>query len=371
MPKSVEDWIQDGTADTTPVTTSTPATEAADTSVDSTTQVARDEQGRFVSTSSSTASATDTVPVTAAPSGTAEVITPAAAASPPPISETPATVEEFLEVMRGDKPYQIPKDLMLPWKRGNESGFSPITEVLKSPFFEKDYRAKTAVTAEEKRQNAIERARNTAEKEAIAAEREQIRAAMLDPEKLNAYNEHFEQMQKNPVYRANVELALKQRVTEAELNVRLDEERESVNREAAQNLYTTIVETAKEYPGVDPDRVRQIYAKGLVSGDIKEITEESIHQVYRQEADYTKQVVGPLQGRLAELEAQIAKLTAPTAIAAHNATTDKKLAQLKAAPVIVATGNGTAVGTSNPPTQFKPFTDKEYPDKQREWAARK
>jgi hypothetical protein len=105
-------------------------------------------------------------------------------------------------------------------------------------------------------------------------------------------------MRTNPVYRKMVEDALDKRVTEAELNVRLDEEREQVNREAAENLYSTIVETAKQYPGVDPERVRQIYAKGLVSGDIKEITEESIHQVYKQEADYTSRIVSATPSRV-------------------------------------------------------------------------
>lgn len=363
--KTAEDWVRDGTPDATPVTSSTPAIETVATDA----APARDPAtGQFIATASAEGAATSTPAQGEIPP--AAEATPPAAASSPPTSETPASVEEFLEAMRGDKPYQFPKDVQLPWKRGSETGFAPVTDVLKSYMLEKDYRHKTQTLADERRQSAIDRARITAEKQAIEAEREQLRAAMVDPEKLEQYQAHYEQMRTNPVYRKMVEDALDKRVTEAELNVRLDEEREQVNREAAENLYSTIVETAKQYPGVDPERVRQIYAKGLVSGDIKEITEDSIHQVYKQEAGYTSQILSPLQAELTELRAQVAALSGAKAAEAHNANTDKKLAQARATPVVAATGNATAVGTSTPPTQFKPFTDRDYPDKIREWSRR-
>jgi hypothetical protein len=177
-------------------------------------------------------------------------------------------------------------------------------------------------------------------------------------------------MRTNPVYRKNVEDALQLSVTRAELNVRLEDEQAQVNREAAENLYNAIVDTAKQYPGVDPDRVRSIYSKGLISGDIAEITEASIHQVYKQEADYVKQTVSPLQATVDALTAQVAALSGAKAAEAHNANTDRKLALAKAAPVVAATGNGTAVGTSNPPTQLKPFTSERLPDAIREWSKR-
>jgi hypothetical protein len=365
--KTAEDWIKDGTATTVPETTSTPPAEPpAETT---TSGPARDaETGKFVAAApaddaSTTSAARATPPAEEATPAVVAAVTAAAA-------DAGQTVEEFLEARRGDQPFQFPKDVQLPWKRGSETGFAPVTEVLKSFMLEKDYRHKTQTLADERRQSAIEKARITAEKQAIEQEREQLRAAMIDPEKLEQYQAHYEQMRTNPVYRKMVEDALDKRVTEAELNVRLDEEREQVNREAAENLYSTIVETAKQYPGVDPERVRQIYAKGLVSGDIKEITEESIHQVYKQEADYTSRIVSPLQAELTELRTQIAALSSAKVVEAHNANTDKKLAQAKATPVVAAVGNGTAVGTSSPPTQFKPFTNNDYSDKIREWSKR-
>jgi hypothetical protein len=364
MPKSVEDWIADGTATTVPETVSTPAIETATTETPST--PARDpESGKFVSTASAEGAATSTpAQGESTPAAEATPVVEAAAAA------AGQSVEEFLEGRLGDKPFQIPKGVLLPWKRGKESGFAPITEVLASDMMERDYRHKTQAAAEQRRQLDIEKARLTAREAAIKTEAEQLRAAMLDPAKLEQYNAHYEQMQNNPLYRKMVEDAQRGHEDSAELSIIREQETLAVQQEAAANLRNFIQETAAQYPGVDPDRVRSIYSKGLISGDIKEITEESVHQVYRQEADYTKQVVAPLQGRLAELEAQIESLKGSKAAEAHNANTDKKLAQAKAAPVVAATGNGTAVGASNPPKPFTPFTDKDYPDKIREWSRR-
>lgn len=360
--EAANDWIKDGTKDTVPETVSTPAVEVAETASSG---PARDpETGKFVSTASAEAATADEGKVATTPAAEATPVVEAAAAA------AGQTVEEFLEARRGDQPYQFPKDVMLPWKRGAETGFAPVTEVLKSFMLEKDYRHKTQSLAEERRQAAIEKARITAEKAAIEQEREQLRAAMVDPEKLEQYQAHYEQMRTNPVYRKFVEDALKQRVTEAELNVRVEAEQAEVTEAAVENLRNFIVETATQYPGVDPERVISVYAKGLQTGDIPEITEASVHQVYKQEADYSNRLVSPLQAELTELKAQIAALTASKAAEAHNAKTDQALARQKATPVVAAIGNATAVGTSNPPTQLKPFTSDRYEDAKREWSRR-
>lgn len=365
---AIDTWIKDGTTESAPETTSTPST---DTAAETTSSApSRDpETGRFVSTTASAEAATTATASTEAPTGAAEAtpVTPAVEAA---AANAGQTVEEFLEARRGDQPYQFPKDVLLPWKRGTETGYAPVEEVLKSFMMEKDYRHKTQSLAEERRQAAIDRARIVAEKVAIEQEREQLRQAMVDPEKLEQYQAHYEQMRTNPVYRKFVEDALEKRVTQAELDVRLEGEREQVNREAAENLYNAIIETAKQYPGVDPERVREIYSKGLINGDIQEITEASIHQVYKQEADYTTRIVSPLQARLTELEAKLATVTSSKAAEAHNAAVDKKLAQAKAQPVVAATGNATAVGTAAPVTQLKPFTSAQLPDAIREWSRR-
>lgn len=370
MPISIDSWIKDGSTTTVPVTDSTPVvdTGAAATVADSATQVARDEQGRFVSTpSSTTEGAASSTP--AQGENTPAVATPATAVTSAPTSETvAAVVEEFIEARRGDKPYQIPKDVLLPWKHGKQNGYAPVTEVLASDMQERDYRQKTQAAAEQRRQNDITAARLQAREEALKTEAEALRSAMLDPEKLEQYNAHFEMMAKNPLYRKQVEDAQASREDRAELAIIRENEQQEVLRASAESLRNTIRETGSQYPGVDPERAIEIYRKGLISGDIKEINEDSIHQVYKQEADYSNRLVAPLQAEMTALKAQVAALTGAKAVEAHNASTDKKLAQAKAAPVVAATGSNTAVGPSNQPTAFKPFTDKDYPDKIREWS---
>jgi len=368
---TVDEWIKDGTTDTTPVTTATPDAANTDAVTDpvapTTDGLARDEHGRFTSTAS--ASDVTASPLAAGAPASAEAATPAVAVLAE-VATPIVTVEEFLEARRGDQPYQFPKDVALPWKRGNESGYTPVEEILKGYMMEKDYRIKTQATAEERRQVAVERARVMAEKAAIDGEREQLRAAMIDPEKLEQYQQHYEMMRTNPLYKKNVEDALDKRVTQAELDVIRNEERDAGLQEAATNLTSFIRDTASQYQGVDPERVIATYRRGLISGEIPEITEQSVHQIFKAEAEYTGKILSPIQSEMAELKAQIATLTGAKAVEAHNAKTDTALAKTKAAPVLGALGNGTAVGTSNPPTQFKPFTSDTYSDKVREWSKR-
>lgn len=357
---TIDSWIKDGSATTVPETTSTPAV-VVETAAD--TAPARDaDSGRFVAATEGAASSTP-----AQGESTPAVATTAVASAP--TSETvAAVVEEFIEARRGDKPYQIPKDVLLPWKHGKQNGFAPVTEVLASDMQERDYRQKTQVIAEQRRQNDITAARLQAREEAQKAEAEAIRAAMLDPEKLEQYNAHFEMMAKNPLYRKQVEDAQASREDRAELAIIRENEQAEVQREAAANLTSFIRETAAQYPGVDPERAVEIYRRGLISGDIKEITEDSVHQVYKQEADYTTRIVAPLQAKMTALETQIAALTSAKAAEAHNAKTDTALKNAKAAPKVAATGNGAPPVASDQSTKFKPFTDREYPDKIREWS---
>jgi len=358
--KTTDEWIKDGTVEAVPETVSTPAVETAVVETPTTDAPTRDElTGRFIAAGDTPAVAVIEVPVI--PSAVAAVAADAAEAQ---------AVEEFLEARQGDKPYQFPKNVSLPWKRGNETGFTPVEEILKGYMMEKDYRIKTQQTAEERRQVAVERARVMAEKAAIDGEREQLRAAMIDPEKLEQYQQHYEQMRVNPVYKKFVEDALDKRVTQAELDVIRNEERDAGLQEAATNLTSFIRDTASQYNGVDPERVIATYRRGLISGEIPEITEQSVHQIFKAEAEYTGKILSPIQSEMAELKAQIATLSGAKAVEAHNAKTDTALAKNKAAPVLGALGNGTAVGTSNPPTQFKPFTSDTYSDKVREWSKR-
>lgn len=342
-------WVKDGSETETPVTASTPEIIEVETPV-----VAEAVTPTDVATPVTPEAAT---PDTVAPAET-------------PVEATPAQVQaqiEYLEARLGDEPYQLPKNVAVPWKRGSETGFAPISEVLSSFMMEKDYRQKTQNVAQERRAVEAEKARIAAEKALFLEERGEFEGALRDPEKLNNWQAHYEQMLTNPVYRQNVEDARAKRMTDAELSVYRESEQQAVVEETTQNLYNTIVELGSEYQGVDPERVRAIYAERLVAGAIPEITLESIHQVYKQEADYSTRIVSPLRSELDALKAELASLKTSRATVEHNAKTDAAIAKSKGAPVVVATGAGAPPGLP-PKPEAKPFTSSQYSDRIREWA---
>lgn len=340
-------WVKDGSETETPVTASTP--EIVETV----------ETPAVVEAVTSTDVATPETPAVVAP------------AAETPVEATPAEVQaqiEYLEARLGDEPFQIPKNVALPWKRGNETGFAPITEVLASTMMEKDYRQKTQTVAAEKRTVEAEKARLAAERALFLEERGEFESALKDPEKLQHWQNHYDQMTSNPVYRQNVEDARAKRMTDAELDVYRASEERQVIEETTQNLYTTIVELGSQYQGVDPERVRTIYAERLVAGAIPEITLDSIHQVYKQEADYTLKVVSPLRGELDALKAELDTLKASRATVEHNAKTDAAIARTKGAPIVAAVGTGAPPGIpAKKPAE--PFTSNQYPDRIKQWVS--
>lgn len=337
-------WVKDGSETETPVTASTPEI------VETATPVVAE------ASTPTDAAVADTTPTTEA-------------AAEPVVEATPAEVEaqiEYLEARLGDEPYQLPKNIAVPWKRGNETGFAPISEVLSSFMMEKDYRQKTQTVAAERRAVEAEKARVAAEKALFLEERGEFEGALKDPEKLQHWQNHYDQMLSNPVYRQNVEDARAKRMSDAELSVYRESEERQVIEETTQNLYSTIIELGSQYQGVDPERVRTIYAERLVAGAIPEITLESIHQVYKQEADYTQKVVSPLRGELDALKAELASLKTSRATVEHNAKTDAAIARTKGAPIVAAVGNGAPPGIpAKKPAE--PFTSPQYRDRIREW----
>lgn len=348
-------WVKDGTKDEAPVTESTPAIETA------TAPVATDTpQSAQDSTTVSTAD-TNSDSATSDDAGSAAPVTEAPSPSVPEI--------EYIEGKIGDQTFKVPKNLTVPVKRGNETAFVPVTEVLSSTMMERDYRQKTAKLAEERRAFLAEQARLEAQRKADAEERQQYEDAMRTPEGQLAYAQHLEMMQTNPVYKRNWEAAQLQRETEAELDVYRAEQERALIEEATANLQTTILDLAKEYPGVDSKRVIAEYAQALTAGTVKEITLDSIHQFYKQEADTRTTYVAPLQSELSTLKSENEKLAQRLAALEHNAKTDKALADKKTVNTPVITGTAKPISPSRPAVEATPFTSEQYAERRRQWAA--
>jgi len=338
-------WIKDGTPATEPETVSTPAVEAA--------------------------------PDPVSPDATAQDAQGAAATATPadePIPPAPASdVVEYIEARLGDQPYQLPKNVLLPLKRGADVEWRPVDEVQRDGMKELDYRLKTQKAAEDRRAFEAERATFLAEQARIKArethlsEREaELQDAFKSPEKFEAYQEHLRQYEANPVYRKMVDASLDQRETAAELAVYREQEAQRAVMLGAEAAQSWIQEAATKFPTVNPDRVREAYARDLRAGT-GVLDPQYVEQLFRAEADYVAQTVTPLRSELDALKAQIAALSSAKATDAHNATTQHALARAKAPPV----ATGVAPQPARTPLITAPFGIRDLPDANAKWAAQR
>lgn len=353
--ESHSNWVKDGTAVDTPVTESTP-------------NLTADPGAAELSDSKGSAGASP------APSaGQADTLPSGSAATEPAGGQA---TTDFLEALLDGKPFQIPKGVQLPWKRGTETGHAPLEEILKSSMLERDYRVKTAETARMRREYEdylgrlrAEDARMSAMRSEIEAERERIRKSTTDPDELQRLADHYDRLSRDPAYKKYVEDALRARSSEAELAAVREQEMERISAEAVPEILSAIKTiVSAEFPGVDPDVVRERYAQALVEGKAN-LSEDAIRHFASQEAQTASRYVAPLRSELETMRAELADLRKMkekvAAAEAHNAQTQHALERSKA-PKTGPTGGGTPAPKERSPR--KPYTSDTLPDVLREWS---
>lgn len=340
----VSGWVADGTPAAEPVTVETPA--AAE------------------------------VPPPAAP---ADTPAPAADAAPPvavpPAGATPAQVQEFLDARLGEAPYQLPKGVLVPLKRGETEEWVAIEDLRKRGMMELDYRHKTEEVARLRRetegtqQRLAGEAARVAAREAWLKEREdEMAAAQKDPEAWAAYQSMQEMYRTNPTFRKTMDDALAKRETDAELAVYRDRDHQAQVMEGTQLAASWITTLHQEpaFQAVDPERVRQVYAQALASGQAR-LDPADVRAVYEAEARYLAQSMTPLQQQLATLTAEIAAMKAATVAKVGNETTTHAVERAKAPPVAV---RGAAPVPSGAPPAGR-FGPRDLPDRNAAWAAQR
>jgi hypothetical protein len=323
-------WIADGTPVDEPVTTETPV---------EVTEVA------------------ETPPVEASESVAVEA------------TETPAeVVQAYIEGRMGEEPYQLPENVALPLKRGDEVEYVPVAELLKRGMMERDYRIKTDELGTQRRAFQTERERFDADRARMDArakyveEKEaEIRSALTDPKGAVAFEEHLRQYENNPMYRKHVDTALASRETEAERDALLADRDSHIVQEASQTAIGWVEELAGEFPNVDAGRVREQYGQLLQNGRAQ-LDRREVERLFKTEADYLERASSPLQKQLAELTAKVEALNASKAADQHNETTAHALNRAKTPRV--ATSSGAPVSTPKPVTKFGP---NELHERNSEW----
>lgn len=346
---SQQEWITSGTPTEVPVTVETPVIPAAEAAAP------------VVADTTATVDTAATVAADASAAATAAGATPEAAAA-----AAAQAAQDFIEGRLGDQPFQIPKGLQIPWKRGNETGFEPIEEVQRRGMFERDYRLKTADLAQQRRTMEVEQRVQTARNEALRASYEEqqarIKAAYDSPEEQARHEAFLTQYRNDPYFKKLVDEAQKGRVLEAEQAAVSEYQTEQAQVDAARQVADAITAIGQQFPDVDPDFVRQRYARALEFENAP-LSQAAIESIYREEAARVASARAPLSAELAELRAQIASLQTGQAAAAHNSTTRQQID--RTVNPIAAPVGGT------PPAPIAPARNLEgrnIADRSREWA---
>jgi myosin heavy subunit len=328
--------------------------------------------------SASTAPATTPDTVASAPAApsadTTGLITPAADAAPAvPAAPTIAEIEAMLD----GQPMKLREDLMVPWKRGEETGQVSLREAINGYQREADYTRKMQAFSQERRsfeqtKLEIETTRRQIEAERVAVEREMQRhlTALTSPdESVRArYERHLEMLSGDPDYRKTYEKALKAEAYEA---------REGLHSELSQQQYVQSVQadiadavtrftTEMSLQPEQVDRVLSRYELLVEREGEKALTERSLKRLFEEEASYAQTVSTPLKTELDALKAEIERLKSGSQADAHNArvrSTVTKAATATAAAPPSRGSNAPALGTTAP----SPSRALSREDRHRQW----
>lgn len=331
-----EAWVRDGTPAAEPVTTETPAIETP---------------------------AIETVPVETPATDTAPIVeTPIPVAVP-----TPVTLAEFIEAKRGEEPFQLPKDVLVPVPRFGKTEYVPITEALASTMKDRDYRIKTAEAAERGRALDAREAQMRAEQEDLKAERDRLEGALRDQTKFDAYQEHLRQLAENPMYAQAFEDARAKRNADAKVSMYEERDRAEAVDRGVQVVRTLIDDMAGQYPGVDKDRVRARYADYLKAAkeDVAltpDMIRTDLAQLYADERSYVEKVRQPVSAELDTLKQQIADLQ--KAMQRTNDQTTHAVNRTKQ-PLTAPVGVAPGASVREPP---KPFHRRDLTSENQRWA---
>ena len=287
----------------------------------------------------------------------------------PPVGATPAQIAEFIAGRHGDTEFQVPKGLLLPLKRGSDAQgkpiveFAPVEELMKGGMRERDYQLKRASEAAQRRDVEAQAARLQARETWLKEQEDQMVAAQKDPQAWEAYQQMQEMYRTNPTFRAKMDDALASRENAAEVQAYRARDEAQVRSDALGMAVSWIQDTAAEFPGVDPERIRTLYADALSTGRAT-LDPAQVRALYQQEASYIARAMTPLQQQFADLKGQLDALTARQAAETHNATTQHALARDKTPPV----SRSGAAPAPVPPGPVPRFGPSQLVDVNRSWA---
>lgn len=233
--------------------------------------------------------------------------------------------------------YELPPDLPMSFKVNGEMQTRTLEEALKA-----NSAAGAVSQAKEEARLAVRGAQ--AEIAAAKAEATAVRAILAD---IRANPALADRIINDPEYAALFDEAAEGRVSKARDTARGEASTAGLDAEGAQMALGWIMDTARDYPGVDPDEVRTRFAAYLgtdqAQKDTKAFTPERVRQFFEQSHDKVAKVLTPLQEKVDAQAKEIAELKAAILT---NAKTAKVLERDKAPPVGAGGPGVTQMGSS-------------------------
>lgn len=269
--------------------------------------------------------------------------------------KTPPAIKDALEAYLDGKPYPVPKNLMFKLKSGTLVQEKSLEALQREGMLATDYQRKTQDVARMRRD--LEQSLNQSQARLAAAdarekwikEREaEMIEAQKDPAKWEQYQEAMRLYQTNPGFKKLYDDALAKREGDAQLDVYRERERADNVTKGVEWARATIDEIAREYPNVDPDRVRTRYAQELAL-EQTELTPFAIRSIFQSEKDALSKALSPVEQQLTEMRAKIEELTAVRGVESHNAQTSRALERAKAPNTAPAGGGPVAPMKVVPP----------------------
>ena len=306
---------------------------------------------------------------------------------------------EYLEGLVDGKPFQVPKNLQLPYQRGADKVYRPVTEVLKNHINHQDYtagRARLNETQAEfdrrEREFAAREAAAQARGAAFEEERERWLKALSsedDSPEAERYRNHLRLLRTDPDYKKMYEENIRARERTAEEGV----EQEMTRYDDAQSLATDIssyidkVAANAKYQGIPAEVVRKRYGELVVAGkagwpkdddpgfndQINGIVTKGVLSIFDELAREQQTLTAPVRTEVDTLKAELKALKDAQDATRHNGKTAAELERDRKARAGAPAGGGGAAGAGagkgEPP---KPFigTPQAKTERHRAWVSK-
>lgn len=301
-----------------------------------------------------------------------------------------AAIQEFLEGQLDGKPYQVPKGLQLPYKRGKDTVYRPVDEVLRLHANYHDLQGVKARAAERERELGkveyrleLERRQLETRRTAMEEEYQSLRKAFDDPEEGERLARHRELLATDPQYKKMYDdsLALRERDSVASF------ENDVAAREQAESLVTAVDQFVRdmgaEFPGIDPDEVVMMYGNALKSGDLKWpghddpafddtlrwLVPQQVRSMYQRAQEQTTRIVAPVQQELATLREELAALKQQRAAEDANDKTRRDIQRSRDGRFAAPAAGAPPAPAGRKPRE--PYTSEKSEEARSDWASRR